>query len=99
MQNTEFPPYDAFYSELRNCNPLETQYMFFVNLLENALTTEQAVINLKLSKPSLFGIENLQYLQQIWKQQQLSSSKDFMRWQYNKYNVPTFEKMQKTIAF
>ena len=26
IQNTELSPYDAFYSKLRSCNPLETEY-------------------------------------------------------------------------
>ena len=48
MQNPDFPPYDAFYSKLRSCNPLETEYTDYVNLLKSGLTTEQAVIKLKL---------------------------------------------------
>ena len=44
MQNKEFPPFDAFYSKLRSCNLLETEYTDNVNLLKNELTTEQAVI-------------------------------------------------------
>ena len=32
MQNTELPPYDAFYSKLRSCKPLEAEYTEFVNL-------------------------------------------------------------------
>ena len=51
MQNPELPPYDAFYSKLRSCNRLETEYTDYVNLLKSGLTTEQAVIKLKLSKP------------------------------------------------
>ena len=51
MQNTELHPYDAFYSKLPSCNPLETEYTDYVNLLKSGLTTEQAVIKLKLSKP------------------------------------------------
>ena len=44
-------------------------------------------------------IENYQYLQQIWKQEQMNSFKKFLRW-YNKKNVvPTLEPMQKAIAF
>ena len=62
-QNPELPPYDAFYSKLRSCNPLETEYTDYVNLLKSGLTTEQAVIKLKLSKPPLTGIENYHYLQ------------------------------------
>ena len=65
MQNPELPPYDAFYSKLRSCNPLETEYTVYVNLLKSGLTTEQDVIKLKLSKPPPTGIENYHYLQQM----------------------------------
>ena len=40
MQNTKLPPYDAFYSKLRSCNPLEAEYTDYVNLLKSGLTTE-----------------------------------------------------------
>ena len=68
MQNTEFHPDDAFYSKLRSCNSLEADYTVYVSLLKSELTTEQAVVQLKLSKPPPTGIEKYQYLQQIWKQ-------------------------------
>ena len=64
LQKPEPPPYDVFYSKLRSCNPLETEYTDYVNLLEGGLSTEQAVIKLKLSKPPPAGIENYHYLQQ-----------------------------------
>ena len=99
MQKTELPPYDSFYSKLRNCNPLEAEYTEYVNLLKSGLTTEQAVVKLKLSKPPPTGIENYQYLQQIWKKEQMNSFKDFLRWYNNKDVVPTLEAMQKMIAF
>ena len=76
-QNPELPPYDAFYSKLRSCNPLDIEQTDHVNLLKSGLTTEKAVIKLKLSKPPATGIENYHYLQQIWKQEQMSSFKDF----------------------
>ena len=38
MQNTEFHPYDAFYSKLRSCNPLEAEYTDYVNLMKSGLT-------------------------------------------------------------
>ena len=60
MQNTELPPYDAFYIKLHSCNPLEAKYTDYVNLLKCRLTTEQAVVRLKLSKPTPTGIENYQ---------------------------------------
>ena len=79
MQDTELPPYDAFYSKLRSCNPPGTEYTDYVNLMKSGLTTEQAVINLKLSKPPPTGIENYHHMQQIWKQEQMSSFMDFLR--------------------
>ena len=94
-QNTELSPYDAFYIKLRCCNHLETECMDYVNLLKSGMTTGQAVIKLKLSKPPATGIENYQYLQQIWKQEQMSSFKDFLRWCNNTNVVPTLEAMQK----
>ena len=99
MQNTELPPYDAFYSKLRSCNPLEAEYMDYVNLLESGLTTEQAVVKLKLSKPPPTGIEYYHYLQQIWKQQQMSSFKDFLRWYNNKDVVPALEEIAEKDCF
>ena len=98
MQNPELPPYDAFYSKLRSCNPLETGYADYVNLLKNRVTTEQAVIKQKLSKPPPTGIEIYHYLQQRWKQEQTSSFKYFLRWYNNKDVVPTWVALQKTIA-
>ena len=98
-QNPELPHYDALYSKLRSCNPLETEYTDYVNLLKSGLTAEEAVIKLKLSKPPPTGTENYHYLQQIWKQEQMSSFKDCLRWYNNKDVLPTLEAMQKMIAF
>ena len=99
MQNTELSPFDAFYSKLRSCNPLEAEYTDYVNLLKSGLTTEQANIKPKLSKTTPTVIENYQYLQKLWKQEQMSSIKDFFRWYNNKVVVPTLEAMQKKIDF
>ena len=95
MQNTELPPYDALYSKLRSSNPLEAEYTDYVNLFKSGLTTEQAVVKLKLSNPPHTGIENYQYLQQTWKQKQMSSFKVFLRWYNNKDVVPTLAAKKK----
>ena len=67
--------------------------------MKSGLITEQAVVKLKLSKPPPTGIENYQYLQQIWKQEQMSSFKDFLRWYNKKAIVPTLKAMQKMLVF
>ena len=69
--------------------------MDYVNLLKSGFTTEQAVVKLKLSKPPPTGIENYQYLQQIWKQEQMSSFKDYLRWYRNKDVVPALKQCKK----
>ena len=79
MQKKELPLYNAFYSKLRSCYSLETEYTDYVNLLKVLLTTEQAVIKLKLSNPPSTGIENYHYLQLIWKQEQMSSFMEILR--------------------
>ena len=43
MNNKELPPYDSFFSILRNSNPLEKDYNDFQNLVNSGLSTEQAV--------------------------------------------------------
>ena len=66
MKNSELPPYDAFFSKLRNVNPLEEDYSDYQNLLGNGLKTEKALSKLKLAKPPPSGEENYQYLLDIW---------------------------------
>ena len=56
IQNPELPPYDPFYSKLRSCEPLETEYVDYRNLLKSGLTTKQAVTKLKLSEPPLLEL-------------------------------------------
>ena len=58
MHNTELPHMTPFYKKLRSYNPLEAEYTEYVNLLKSGLTTEQAILKLKLSKPLPTGIEN-----------------------------------------
>ena len=49
MNNSELPPYDAFFSKLRNVNPLEENYSEYQSLLSSGLKTEEAPSKMKLS--------------------------------------------------
>ena len=71
MKNGEFPPYDAFFSKLRNVNPLEKDWSDYQKLLSSGLKTEEALSKMKLSKPLLSGEENYQYLLDIWSHQNM----------------------------
>ena len=50
MDNSELPPYDAFFSKLRNVNLLEKDSSDYQNLLSCGLKTEEALSKMKLSK-------------------------------------------------
>ena len=78
-----FPHFEALRSELLICNSLQTEYKDSVNLLKTGMTTEQADIKLKLSKPPATGVGNYQNLQEKWKQDWLSLFKVFLPY-YNK---------------
>ena len=47
MNNKELPPYDSFFSILRNSNPLDKDYNDFQNPVNGGLSTEQAVAKLR----------------------------------------------------
>ena len=55
MNNSELPPYDAFFSKLRKVNPLEKDYSDFQKLLSSGLMTEEALSKVNLSKPLTSG--------------------------------------------
>ena len=99
MNNSELPPYDAFFSKLRNVNPLEKAYSDYQNLLSSGLKTEEALSKMKLSKPPPSREENYQYLLDIWNHENMFTFKELLRWYNNKDVVPTLEAMQKMLAF
>ena len=57
VNNSEFPPYGAFFSKLRNLNPLEKDYSDYQTLHSSGLKTEEALSKMKFSKPPLSGEE------------------------------------------
>ena len=99
MSNSELPPYNKYFSKLRNVNHLEKDYSDYQNLFSCGLKTEEALSKMKLSKPPPSGEENYQYLLDIWNHENMCTIKDFLRWYNNKDVVPTLEAMQKMVAF
>ena len=62
----DLPPYDSFFSILRNSNPLEKDYCDFQNLVNSSSTTEQAVAKLRMDKIPPTGVETYSFLQSVW---------------------------------
>ena len=99
MNHKELPPYNSFFSKLRDINPLEKDYIDFENLTTSGLSSQQAVCKLRLNKIPQTGDENYAYLRSIWVSEGMKSFKDFLMWYNNKDVVPTLEAMQKMIEF
>ena len=65
LNNKEIPPYDSFFSKLRNINLLEKDINDFENLITSGLSSEQAVCKLRLNKIPPIGDENYACLRSI----------------------------------
>ena len=99
MNNKELPPYDSFFSVLRNSNPLEKGYNDFQNLVNSGLTTVQAVVNSRMDRIPPTGAENYSYLKSVWENNSMQYFSDFLKWYTNKDVVPTLEAKKKVIEF
>ena len=99
MNNRELPPYDSFFSILRNNNPLEKGYNDFQNPINSGLTAEQAVAKLRTDRIPPNGAENYSYLQNACENNNLQNFSDFLKWYNKKDVVPTLEAMKKMIEF
>ena len=97
MNNKELPPYDSFFSIVRNNNPLEKDYNDFQNLVNSGLTTEQAVAKLRTDRTPPAGAENYSSLQSVWENNNMQKFSDFLKLYNNRDVVPTIEAMQKLI--
>ena len=99
LNNKDLPPYESFFSKLRNTNALEKDYNDFEIFTTSGLSSEQAVCKLWLNKIPPTGDEKYAYLRNIWASEGMKSFKDFLMWYNNKDVVPTLEAMQKMIEF
>ena len=99
MNNKELPPFDTFFSVLRNSNPLEKDYNDFQNLVNSGLTTEQALVKLRMDRITPTGAENYSCLQNVCENNKMQYFSDFLKWYNIKDVVPTLEAMQKMIEF
>ena len=99
LNNKTLPPFDSFFSILRNNKLLEKDYNDFQTLVNRGLKTEPAVAKLRMDGIPSTGSENFPYLKRIWQKNNMQYFSDLFRWYNNKDVVPTLEAMQKSIEF
>ena len=86
LDETTLPPYESFYSTMKNCNVLEEEYISFQKLVDQGKSEQEALQILCLTSKPETGPENYQWLQQLWTENQWSTFADFLKW-YNDLDV------------
>ena len=97
LNNSQLPPYQTFFSKLRNVNPLEKDYSESQSLKDEGFTCKEALSKLKLKQLPATAEENYQYLTSVWQQENMCTFKDFLHWYNNKNVIPSQEVMQKMV--
>ena len=88
LDETTLPPYETFYSTIKNCNVLllEHEHAAFQKLADQGTSEQEALQILRLPSKPKTGPENYQWLQQLWTENQWSTFADFLQW-YNDLDV------------
>ena len=96
LDATFLPPYDCFFSKLRNYNPLEKEFTDFIKLLNSGFSQQESFKKLRLKNVPPSGIG---YLKVVSEQEKMATFRDFVKWYKNKDVAPTLEAMQKMMEF
>ena len=93
------PPYDSFFSKLKNLNPLEKDFSQFKKMMESGKEELDVLRELGLKEKPLSGKENYALLEKLWKMEKMTTFRDFLRLYNNKDVVPTLQAMKKMMKF
>ena len=99
LRHTELPIADAFYSKLKKCNVLETDFNMYNCLLKKGISSSVALKKLGLTPPPKGKEQNYQDLREVWKRNHMESFQDFPKWYNNKDIIATLEAIQKMMQF
>ena len=91
LDETRLPPYDSFHLTIKGCNILEEEYISFQKLVNQGKSDQDVLQTLCfISKPKT-GPENYQWLQQLWTEDQWSTSAEHLRWYNNLDIIPMIQ--------
>ena len=87
LEYDRLPPPETFYSSLRECNVLESDYLQYQNLMsEKGLSSQAAMAMFRIDSPPLNLQETYQMLQEEWRAKGFRKFEDYLR-EYNKIQV------------
>ena len=73
----ELPPYEAFFSKLRNHHPLEKDFNDYQKLVSGGFDQRNALKKLRIQSFPSTDFESYSYLKKIWEQHSMITLKDF----------------------
>ena len=73
----ELLPYEAFFSKLKNNNPLDKDFIDYDKLRKSELDEQQALKKLQVKTVPPSGLDNYNYLQETWQKNRMTVFKDF----------------------
>ena len=100
LEHTQLPPYEAFFSSLKNCNVLEeefSRYKYLIEVEKIPLSKALKLMNIK-EKPRT-GLENYQFLLKTWQDQGMRNMKDYLKYYNNLDVLPFCQAVSKMLQF
>ena len=90
----KLPPYETFFSKVRNNNPLEKDFIDYEKLKKSGHDEQQALQKLQIKTVLPSGLDSYNYLQETSNKNEMTVFNDFLKWCNNKDVVPTLEAMK-----
>ena len=99
LNETTLPPYETFYSTIKNGNVLEEEHTVLQKLVNQGTSEQEALQILCLTSKPKTGPENYQWLQQLWTENQWSTFADFLKWYNNFFVTPIIQAIENMNDF
>lgn len=100
LEYTELPPYEAFFSSLKNCNVLEEEFFRYRQLVEDEkVPVSMALKTMNLKEKPRTGQENYQHLLKIWQDQGMRNMIDYLKYYNNLDVLPFCQAVSKMLRF
>lgn len=79
LEHAQLPPYEAFYSSLKNCNVLNEEHARYLRLVnEEKYPVSSALKKMNIKRPPLTGQENYEQLCRIWEERGMRTMRDYL---------------------
>ncbi|XP_069106330.1 uncharacterized protein [Argopecten irradians] len=99
LELPHLPAYDAFYSELKQCNVLEAERIAYENFMKDGIPEREALQKLGLKTPPKNGRDKYSELEKLWVDENMSTFKDYLIY-YNNLDVQPFrDAVQKLLEY